>query len=144
MRECCFKINLSLEEAKKRYREWSNEDVQFEIDEAGICMADSIQISEAEEGWTYFIDFEGEAFFGLSREAWIKLAMDSSVIYAYYDENFNAELVVIENGKLIREFARYEDEPDANADFGVLACEESSAIDGWEDVADYIEQELII
>ncbi|MDM5247758.1 MULTISPECIES: hypothetical protein [unclassified Lysinibacillus] len=133
MRKCCFKLNLPLEGAKKRYCDWIDE----EIDK-------SIHISQHENGWTYFVDLEGEAFFGLTNESWMELAMDNSVTYGYYDEDFNAELLVIENGKLIREFSLYEDEPDANENFGSIEYEKSSPIEDWNDVATFLETELNI
>ncbi|MGE7954134.1 hypothetical protein [Lysinibacillus xylanilyticus] len=133
MRTCCFKMNLPLEDAKKRYCDWIDE----EIDKI-------IHISEDEDGWTYFVDLEDEAFFGLTNESWLELAMDHSVTYAYYDEDFNAELIVIECGKLIREFSLYEDEPDANVNFGTFEYEKSSPIEDWNDVATFLETELTI
>lgn len=144
MRECCFKINLSLDEAKKRYCDWMNEDIEFELDEYGNCVDKSVHFSEFEDGWTYFEDYEGQAFFGLSNESWIELAKNDSVTYAYYDEDFNAELIVIENGTLIREFSLYEDEPDANVNFGKFEYEENSPIEEWNDVATFLNNELTI
>lgn len=126
-------MNLPLEDAKKRYCHWIDE----EIDQ-------SVHVTEHEDGWTYFEDFEGEAFFGLTNESWMELAMDHSVTYAYYDEDFNAELIVIECGKLIREFSLYEDEPDANVNFGTFEYEKSSPIEDWNDVATFLETELTI
>lgn len=126
-------MNLPLEDAKKRYCHWIDE----EIDQ-------SVHIAEDEDGWTYFVDLEGEAFFGLTNESWLELAMDNSVTYAYYDEDFNAELIVIECGKLIREFSLYEDEPDANVNFGTFEYEKSSPIEDWNDVATFLETELTI
>ncbi|PAQ12642.1 hypothetical protein CD798_18010 [Bacillaceae bacterium SAOS 7] len=125
-----------MEEAKKRYCDWTNE--------YGNRMDQSVHISETEDGWTYFVDFEGEAFFGLSNETWMKLAKDGSVTYAYYDEDFNAEMIVIENGTLIREFSLYEDERDANVNVGVLEYEENSPIKDWNDVAIFLEKELMV
>ncbi len=142
MRECCFKINLSLEEAKKRYCDWMNKDINFQRDENGDFYNESVCLSESEDGWTHFIDLEGQTFFGLSNESWMELAKDSSVTYAYYDEDFNAELIVIEKGRLIREFSLYEDEPDANVNFGVFEYEKSSPIEAWNDVATFLEEEL--
>lgn len=144
MRECCFKINLSLAEAITRYCDWMGENIEFELDEYGNCMDKSIHLSETKDGWTYFVDFEGEAFFGLTNESWMKLAKGDSVTYAYYDDNLNAELIVIENGTLIREFSLYEDEPDANVNFGSCESEKSTPIEDWNGVVDFIQKELII
>ncbi|ATP40053.1 hypothetical protein CSE16_08320 [Solibacillus sp. R5-41] len=143
MRVCCFKINLSLEEAKNRYCDWMNEGIEFELGEYEKYIDKSIQIAEMEDGWTYFVDVKGEAFFGLSNESWMKFVRDSSVIYAYYDDDFNAELIVIKNGTLIREFSLYEDEPVANVDFGAFEYEVSSPIEDWNDVANFLEKELL-
>lgn len=63
MRECCFKINLSLEEAKKRYCDWMNKDINFQRGENGNFYNESVCLFESEDGWTHFIDLEGQAFF---------------------------------------------------------------------------------
>ncbi|MED4653265.1 hypothetical protein [Bacillus pseudomycoides] len=144
MRECCFKISLSLEEAKKRYCDWMNKDIEFQLDEYGNFIDESVCFSEHEDRWTYFVDLEGEAFFGLSNVSWIELAKENSVTYANYDENFNAELIIIEKGSLIREFSLYEDEPDNNIDFGEFEYEKGSTIKEWNDVVTFLEKELII
>ncbi|WP_223554888.1 hypothetical protein [Lysinibacillus sphaericus] len=70
--------------------------------------------------------------------------MDHSVTYAYYDEDFNAELIVIENGKLIREFSLYEDEPDANVNFGTFKYEKNAPIEDWNDIVTFLKTELTI
>ena len=144
MKECCFKINLSLEEAKKSYCSWMNEEIEFELDEYGDCVDKSVHISETEDGWTYFVDFEGGAFFGLSNQEWKKLANGRSVIYVYYDEGLNAELIVIKNGALIREFSLYEDEPDANVNFGAFEYEERLPIEDWNDVVTFLGKEFTL
>ena len=88
--------------------------------------------------WT----FKGGAFFGLSSQAWTKLANGRSVIYVYYDDGLNAELIVIKNGALIREFSLYEDEPDANVNFGAFEYEEHSPIKDWNDVVTILDKEF--
>jgi len=50
------------------------------------------------------VDYEGGAFYGLLNQTWTKLANGRFVISAYYDEDFKAELIVIKDGALIREF----------------------------------------
>ncbi|MGG3926551.1 hypothetical protein ABET51_11190 [Metabacillus fastidiosus] len=139
MRKCAFKINISLEEAKKRYCNWLNEDVEFKLDEYGNYVHQSVYVSQFEEGWTYFEDLAGEEFFGLSNQSWMKMAKNNCLTYVYYDEDFNAELIVIEDSMLIREFLLYEDETDNNVDFG-----SSVLLEGWDDVATFFEKELTI
>jgi len=73
----------------------------------------------------------------------LNLSKNQSVTYAYYDDDCNAELIVIENGRLIREFSLYEDEPDANVNVGKIDFEKKSPIKDWNDVATFLEMELI-
>jgi len=77
-------------------------------------------------------------------KAWTKLANGRSVNYAYYDEDLNAELIVIKNGALIREFSLHEDEPDANVNFGAVEYEEHSPIEDWNDVVTFLEKEFTL
>ncbi|PAD69184.1 hypothetical protein CHH83_10165 [Bacillus sp. 7586-K] len=142
MKECCFKISLPLEEAINRYCEWIDEELGFVLNEYGEYVDKSIHVSSSDDRWTYFVDLEGEAFFGLSSESWLTLSKNQSVTYAYYDEDLNAELIVIENGRLIREFSLYEDEPDANVNVGKFDFEKKSPIKDWNDVATFLEMEL--
>lgn len=64
--------------------------------------------------------------------------------YAYYDENLNSELIVIENGVVIREFLLYEDEHDEHVDHGSLKYEATSPITNWDDIIIFLEQEVTI
>lgn len=142
MKECCFKIHLSIEEAINRYCEWIDEELEFVLNEYGEYVDKSIHVSSSDDRWTNFVDLKGEAFLGLTSESWLNLSKNQSVTYAYYDDDFNAELIVIVNGRLIREFSLYEDEPDANVNVGKIDFENNSPIKEWNDVENFLEMEI--
>ncbi len=139
MKECCFKIHLSIEEAIYRYCESIDEELEFVLNEYGEYVDKSIHVSSSDDGWTNFIDLVGEGFSGLSSASWLNLSKNQSVTYAYFDDDLNAELIVIENGRLIREFLLYEDESDANVNVGKIDFEKISPIKDWNDVATFLE-----
>ncbi|MED4532411.1 hypothetical protein [Metabacillus fastidiosus] len=57
MRKCAFKINVSLEEAKERYCNWLDKDVEFKLDEYRNDVHQSVYVSQFEEGWADVVTF---------------------------------------------------------------------------------------
>ncbi|MED4453000.1 hypothetical protein [Metabacillus fastidiosus] len=57
MRKCAFKINVSLEEAKKRYCNWLDKDVEFKLDTYGNYVHQSVYVSQFEEGCANVVTF---------------------------------------------------------------------------------------
>ena len=69
---------------------------------------------------------------------WLELAGKDELIYAYYDENMNAEFVFIQNGLCMRAYQEYDGEVDTDQgeDLDV-------SISGWSDVAEYMDEHMV-
>ena len=121
MTDCRVMIKASFEEVKARFREYENEDIEF----------------STREGWTLVQDFSGTQLFGWEVSSWVELAGNDELIYAYYDENMNAEFVHIKNGICLRVYQEYDGEVDTDE-----GDDPEVSISEWSDVADYIDDHM--
>ena len=80
--------------------------------------------------WVLAEDFSGTQLFGWEVSTWLELAGKDELIYAYYDENMNAEFV--------RAYQEYDGEVDTDQgeDLDV-------SISGWSDVAEYMDEHMV-
>lgn len=112
-------IKAPMKEVKARFSDY--EDMEF----------------ERRGDWTLIEDYSGTQLFGWGTSAWVELAGQNELIYAYYDEDMNAEFVHVKDGVCLRAFMQYDDE---------VATDEGqdpdSAIAEWSDVADYIDEHM--
>ena len=69
---------------------------------------------------------------------WVELAGEDELIYAYYDEDMNAEFIHVRDGVCLRAYTQYDDEVDT--DEGEDA--ETSARE-WSDVGDYMDKHMV-
>lgn len=118
MTDCRVMIKASFEEVKARFREYENDDIEF----------------STREDWTLAQDFSGTQLFGWEVSSWVELAGNDELIYAYYDENMNAEFVHIKNGICLRVYQEYDGEVDTDE-----GDDPEISISEWSDVADYID-----
>ena len=51
--------------------------------------------------WVLAEDFSGTQLFGWEVSTWLELAGKDELIYAYYDENMNAEFVFIDRKSVV-------------------------------------------
>ena len=88
--------------------------------------------------WVLAEDFSGTQLFGWEVSTWLELAGKDELIYAYYDENMNAEFVFIQNGLCMRAYQEYggEVDTDQGEDLDV-------SISGWSDVAEYMDEHMV-
>ena len=88
--------------------------------------------------WVLAEDFSGTRLFGWEVSTWLELAGKDELIYAYYDENMNAEFVFIQNGLCMRAYQEYDGEVDTDQgeDLDV-------SISGWSDVAEYMDEHMV-
>lgn len=121
MTDCRVMIKASFEEVKARFREYENEDIEF----------------STREDWTLAQDFSGTQLFGWEVSSWVELAGNDELIYAYYDENMNAEFVHIKNGICLRVYQEYDGEVDTDE-----GDDPEISISEWSDVADYIDDHM--
>ena len=87
--------------------------------------------------WVLAEDFSGTQLFGWEVSTWLELAGKDELIYAYYDENMNAEFVFIQNGLCMRAYQEYGGEVDTNQ-----GEDPDIPIHGWEDVAGFIDKHM--
>ena len=121
MTDCRVMIKASFEEVKARFREYENDDIEF----------------STREDWTLAQDFSGTQLFGWEVSSWVELAGNDELIYAYYDENMNAEFVHIKNGICLRVYQEYDGEVDTDE-----GDDPEISISEWSDVADYLDDHM--
>lgn len=119
MAECKVMLKKSVPKAKALFEEY--EDLEFSI----------------RGDWTLVEDFSGTQFFGWEASAWVDLAGEDELIYAYYDEDMNAEFIHIKNGICCRVYQEYNGEVDTDE-----GEDSETSISGWPDVADYIDEHM--
>ncbi len=138
MRECNFKIKTTLDDAKIRYLNLMSLEEEYKWDE----VQKSLHIGEVyvsdKDGYILFEDMKGEAFFGWETSTWLAFAGEDELIYAYYDEDGNAEIVCVKDGFCIRDFRIYDfeiDTDESQTDF-------EYPITDWSDVASFLDEKL--
>ncbi len=74
---------------------------------------EDIEIFESKrKNWTLAEDYTYLQFVGWEISNWIELADGHELIYAYYDENINAEFFHIKDGVCVRAYQEYDGEID--------------------------------
>lgn len=119
MTSCKVMIKASLEKVEARFQEY--EDIEFSV----------------REDWTLAEDFSGTQLFGWEVSSWVELAGNDELIFAYYDENMNAELIHVKDAVCLRAYQEYDGEVDTNE-----GDDSDTAISEWSDVADYIDEHM--
>ena len=119
MTDCRVMIRASLEEVKALFQEY--EDIEFSM----------------KGDWTCAQEFSGTQLFGWEVSSWVELAGDNELIYAYYDENINAEFVHIKDGACLRAYQEYDGEVDTDE-----GDDPDTSISEWADVPDYIDEHM--
>ncbi len=69
---------------------------------------------------------------------WVELAGEDELIYAYYDEDMNAEFIHVRDGVCLRAYTQYDDEVDT--DEGEDA---ETSVREWSDVGDYMDKHMV-
>ena len=87
--------------------------------------------------WVLAEDFSGTQLFGWEVSTWLELVGKDELIYAYYDENMNAEFVFIQNGLCMRVYQEYNGEVDTDQ-----GEDPDISVSGWSDVASYMDEHM--
>lgn len=87
--------------------------------------------------WTLAEDYSGTQLFGWGASAWVKLAGQDELIYAYYDEDMSAEFIHVRDGVCLRAYTQYDGEVDTDE-----GDDPDTSIKEWSDVADYIDEHM--
>jgi hypothetical protein len=94
-----------------------------------------------EGGWTVFDDLAG-SFSARPADSWLEfVGQDEFVFAAYNDAIGYGELIVIQGGKVVREFLHDSDEPAAYVDRGRLEFERTAPIKSWIEVASFVDDD---
>ena len=87
--------------------------------------------------WVLAEDFSGTQLFGWEVSSWLELAGENELIYAYYDEDMNAEFIFVQNGLCMRVYQ--EDNGEVDTDQGE---DPDISVSGWSDVASYMDEHM--
>ena len=119
MSDCKVMIKAPKKEVKARFSDY--EDMEF----------------EKRGDWTLAEDYSGTQLFGWNVSNWVELAGQDELIYAYYDEDMNAEFAFVQNGLCMRAYQEYDGEVDTDE-----GEDPDIPISGWTDVADYMDEHM--
>lgn len=145
-----FRINISMEKAIARLEKWqkrifekkqakSSDAVDFCLDDMGKWKKGACLFAYENDKWTVFEDLKG-SYSDFEGEDWLLFAMNNSLIFAgYNDAVLYGRLVVIEDGKLVKDFFEDFDNSDFNHNDGTAYKE----IKSWTDVASFIEDDAL-
>ncbi|HKH93385.1 MAG TPA: hypothetical protein VKA54_16390 [Gemmatimonadaceae bacterium] len=92
-------------------------------------------------GWTVFDDYTG--YLGnLPAERWISLAGDDELVFAGYNDAIPyGQLIVVREGRIVREFLHDLQDPSQDVNHGRLDLERSKLIDDWVDAAWFVDSD---
>ena len=149
-----FRIKLSQNEAVERLCKWTGK-VPKESIETSYRDAVSSACKDGQwkgravyvydnEGWTVFEDLSG-GFTEIPAEDWLRFAgKESLVVAGYNDALIVAELIVIENDTIVRDFFEYIDDPESYRNIGALPFESEHPIKSWVGVAGFVDDDAIV
>lgn len=120
MAECKVMLKNSMDKAKAIFEEY--EDLEFSI----------------RGDWILVEDLSGTQLFGWEVSTWAELAGADELIYAYYDEDMNAEFIHIKDGICCQAYQEYNGEVDTDE-----GEDSDISVSGWSDVADYIDEHMV-
>ena len=147
------RLHCPLEEAKSRYSRWIG---AAEVEPARLVPEGEkidLALADGDEwagltvfiypsaSWTVIDDLSG----GLaprSPDSWLELAQDGDLVYAAYNDAVPyAELIVVQQGKLVRRFLQDEQDPSDNVNEGRLPEEAKDPFEHWPDVAAWVDED---
>lgn len=92
-------------------------------------------------GWTVFDDYTG--YLGaLPAERWISLSAGEELVFAAYNDAVPyGQLIVVREGRIVREFLHDLQDPSHNVNHGRLELERATLIDDWVDAAWFVDSD---
>lgn len=95
----------------------------------------------ASGSWTVLEELSG----GLADRpvvSWLELAQGGDLVYAGYNDAVPyAQLIVVERGRLVRQYLQDEQDSSADADVGQLPGEAKQRFESWVDVMGWVEED---
>ena len=146
-----FRIKLNMDEAVKRLCAWTGSDYKEKID-TNYSKAVDVSLNEngqwkgaclyvyENDDWTVFEDLSGGYGF-IEAEEWLKFAKnDEFVLAGYNDAIICAEMIVISNGVVTKNFIESDDIPEDNINEG----DGVEDIEDWTDVASFVDDDEFV
>jgi hypothetical protein len=116
--------------------------VRLACDERGHWRGAALFIHE-NEAWTVFDDLTG-GFGSIPADEWLKFALSNNFVFAGYNDAIAyAELIVITNGKIEREYLYCRESPEENVDRGILPPGTGEPFTTWIEVAGFVDDDLL-
>jgi hypothetical protein len=144
------RLPLPLPVALQRFDEWialpalqpprrvRSRDAVDEACEDGLWRGVAVFVHAA-NGWTVFDDYTGYLG-GLPASRWISLAGDDELVFASYNDSVPyGQLIVVRDGRVVREFLHDLQDPSQNVNHGRLELERATLIDDWVDAARFVD-----
>ena len=147
-----IRMRCPLEQAMARYGRWVGAPeleparVVPERDAIDLALADGewrglAVFIYAADAWTVIEELSA----GLAErpaESWLELAEGGDLVYAGYNDAVPyAQLIMVEQGRLVRQFLQDEQDPSEDVNVGRLAVEAKQPFEGWLDVMAWIEED---
>lgn len=146
-----FRIRLHKEEAIERLCKWNQEEpkerIETEFSQAvDVCLDENGEWKGAclyvyeNDGWTIFEDLSG-GYSAIPAEEWKEFAKkDDLIVVGYNDAIIYAEMVVISNGIILKEFMEDRDNPEEDVNKG----DSPEGIASWIDIAEFMEEDELV
>jgi hypothetical protein len=94
--------------------------------------------------WAVFEDQTGYLS-SLSADEWCKFAGQDDLVFAGYNDSVPyGQLIVIQSGRVVRDFLDDQQEPEDNVNDGQLDIEKKKPIKDWTDVALFVDEDEIV
>ena len=149
------RIRLPMNEALSRFSQWigmpeleppkkvrSSKSVDEACKDGEWRSSVAVFVYES-HGWTVFDELTGP-FASLSADRWLALAgTDELVVAGYNDAVPYGQLIVVQAGKVMREFLDDEQEPEQNVNRGRLPLEKVAPINDWTGAALFVDEDDI-
>jgi hypothetical protein len=95
------------------------------------------------DGWTLFEGLSG-VFGDRATDDWIRLAGSNRLVFASYNDALPyGELIVIEDGRLVRELRDDPAQPSWFRNFGQLPAETDAVYTSWVDIEAFVDSDSI-
>jgi hypothetical protein len=146
------RLRCPLEEAMARYGQWIGApevrppQVVRERDAIDLALADGEWLGLAvfiypSGPWTVLEELSS-GLESRSGESWLQLAQGGDVVYAGYNDSVPyAQLIVVEQGRLVRQYLQDEQDSSADVDVGQLPEEAKHRFQNWIDVMGWVEED---
>ena len=150
------RIRLPLGEALSRFSQWiglpeleparkvkSSKSVDEACKDGDWRSVVAVFIYESAQ-WTVFEDLTGH-FASLSADRWLAFAGRNELVVAGYNDAVPyGQLIVVQDGSVVREFLDDQQDPQENVNRGRLPSEKKSPIEDWISAASFVDDDEIV